>query len=55
MKRLVILAVLLSGCTVSFQPFPSVTQKEFKAAMEAAAKNDQILASKLSELQKGKK
>lgn len=50
MIRLILIAALLSGCAASFQPWPGVTQSEFKAAMASLAQNDQLLANKIVEL-----
>ncbi len=49
---LCVLAV--SGCTVSFQPFPSVTQKEFKTSIEQLLNNDKILAEGMAKIRKEK-
>ena len=50
MKPLILITVLLSGCTASFQPFPGVSQKDFTAAMQQLQANDQLLAQKIAEM-----
>lgn len=50
--RVMILALFMTGCTVSFQPFPSVTKKEFGEAVTRTNENIKILAEKLNELSK---
>jgi len=50
MKLLIIFALLFSGCTMSFQPFPSFSKQELVAAFKGLQENDQILAKKLAEL-----
>lgn len=54
MKRIMIVMCLLTGCTASFNPWPGVTESEFKAAIQQLAQNDQMLAQKIAEMVKGK-
>lgn len=53
MKILVCLIFILSGCTASFQPFPSYSKTEINEMMQKLADNDRILAETIAKLSKG--
>lgn len=57
MKHLnwILIVVMLSGCTMSFQPYPSVTRKEFNELVQQTNANMKVLAEKMNDLAKDKK
>lgn len=51
MRNVAIIGVLLlTGCTASLQPFPSVTRGEFNAALVQISENERALGEAINKL-----
>ena len=50
MIRVLLITLLLSGCTASFQPYPSMSKADIQAALNQLQQNDQMLAQKIAEM-----
>lgn len=50
--RVMLLALVLSGCTASFQPFPSVSKAEITAELKTQNENILMLANEVNKIRK---